>query len=207
MGKNIFQTFLIMNQADIKNNTGNVGLVPHCIGGQMTTKGAYLKMGVPRDIFQRVTISEDMVAGLLVYNKEEFHKIHDAEDIPEVQKINNAIYFGKTIPGFSTGDISDGYHTFDELYEHRIVNFMAVCSLVSKHTNLLVWRSEKHSDGSKYDGWFILGIGLVKGEQITYHLPMSKWKACAKIVNATMECAPEWDGHTSADVLERLSKL
>lgn len=197
-----------MNQEDIKKNTENVGLVPHCLGGQLNGPQGYLKMGVPADIFQRVIIHGDMVAGLLVYNKEEFHKVQDAPDISGVEKINNAIEFSKTIPGFSAGGVSDGYHTFDELYEHRIVNFMTVCKLMKDDKrDILVWRSECHSDGSKYDGWFVLGIGVYPGQQITYHLPMSKWKAAGKVVNFTYEHAPEWDGHTAADVLDRLSKL
>lgn len=185
---NIFGTFFIMNQADIKNKTENVGVVPHCLGGNLQGKNAYLKMGVPVDIFNRVTIQEDMVAGLLVYDKKEFHRLHDGAD--------------------NFGMISDGYHTLDELYEHRIVNFMAVCKLMKNSTDdRYAWRSERHSDGSKYDGWFILGVGVNPGEQITYHLPMSKWEAAGKVVTLTYENAPEWDGHTAADVLERLSKL
>lgn len=38
-----------------------------------------------------------------------------------------------------------------------------------------------------------------------YHLPMSEWDNC-KWAN-TLENAPEWDGHTSADVLKRLAEI
>jgi hypothetical protein len=109
-------------------------------------------------------------------------------------------------PDFKAGDISDGYHTFDELYEHRIVNFIALCKQVAENSDKIVWRSTKHSDGSAWDGWFILGIGTKHGEQITYHLPMSKWEECG-FVDDTVYAAPAFDGHTSADVLERISKL
>lgn len=110
-------------------------------------------------------------------------------------------------PDFKAGEISDGYHTFDELYEHRITLFMAVCSLMRYDRQKIVWRSECHSDGSKFEGWFLLGIGTDPGDQITYHLPMSKWEACSGIVDVTFEHAPAFDGHTSANVLERLQKL
>jgi hypothetical protein len=114
-----------------------------------------------------------------------------------------------------TNQISDGYHTFGELYEHRITLFILLCRFYSdamwatweyegdfdRHP----WRSKKHNNGSEFEGWFIMGIGRSKGEQITYHLPLSRWDECdfAK----TLELAPEWDGHTSADVLERLKQL
>lgn len=68
----------------------------------------------------------------------------------------------------------DGYHTFGELYEHRITLFITVCMLLRLHTNAGVWRSKWHSDGSEYPGWFIMGIGREKGKQITYHLPIEK---------------------------------
>ena len=102
--------------------------------------------------------------------------------------------------GCDTNLISDGFHTFGELYEHRIVLFIALCCMVKKN----VWRSRAHSDGSVLDGWFILGIGYAAGEQITYHLPMSKWAETD--FAETLDKAPEYDGHTSDDVLRRLEK-
>ncbi len=107
-----------------------------------------------------------------------------------------------------TGKISDGYHTFDELYDHRITLWIAVCRLVSKDPQYQyrdVWRSELHSDGSKFDGWFVLGLTLEDGKQATYHLPVSRWEECR--FATVYEKAPEFDGHTSADVLERIKSL
>ena len=106
------------------------------------------------------------------------------------------------------GGVSDGYHTFDELYEHRIVNFMTVCKLLSvlPGEGGRVWISRKHSDGSEWEGWFIMGIDTEPGKQITYHLPISKWDEC-HLIGRSFEKAPEWDGHTSADVLKRLANL
>lgn len=122
--------------------------------------------------------------------------------------LNANDYIKMTVP--NKGGISDGYHTFDELYEHRIVNFMALCKLlwyVKSKSPRKVWISKQHSDGTAWDGWFIMGIGYEPGEQITYHLPMSKWDECYKIAMEILPQAPVWDGHTPADVLERLSKF
>lgn len=106
----------------------------------------------------------------------------------------------------------DGYHTFEELYEHRIELFVALCSQLDwLDTELLgrnyyyIWRSQKHSDGTQLEGWFLLGIGREKGKQITYHLPMSKWDETD--FAETLDQAPEFDGHTSDDVLFRLKNL
>lgn len=120
--------------------------------------------------------------------------------------INDIIKFSEV----DTNKISDGYHTFGELYEHRIVNFIALCRVIQfseygKDITSPVWKTKKHSDGSSWDGWFVLGIFSEPGKQITYHLPISKWDECS-FANE-IDQAPEFDGHTSADVLKRLKTL
>ena len=98
---------------------------------------------------------------------------------------------------------SDGFHTFDELYAHRIKLYTTLCR---KLRNLYhVWYSDLHSDGSKIDGWFILGINKEQGKQITYHLPMSLWQEMGDY--EYLDKAPEYDGHTSNEVLIRLENL
>lgn len=102
-------------------------------------------------------------------------------------------------------EVSDGFHTFDELYDHRIALYIAVFMLLRLHTNAHVWRSKLHCDGTSFEGWFILGIGEKKGEQITYHLPLERWDETAFAI--TFDHAPEWDGHTPEDVLNRIKNL
>lgn len=110
-------------------------------------------------------------------------------------------------------EASDGYHTFDELYDHRIALFIALCRMIDNSNYekegtekfIHVWRSKLHSDGTSFEGWFILGIGKEKGDQITYHLPLSKWEETN--FAETLDHAPAWDGHTPADVLKRLKNL
>jgi len=113
------------------------------------------------------------------------------------------------IPIQSTDEVSDGYHTFKELYEHRITLFIALCKQIEsdpKYQNFNeVWRAVFHSDGSQIKDWFVLGIGKGKGEQITYHLPIDKWGDCEFAQH--LEKAPEFDGHTPQDVLDRINKL
>lgn len=115
------------------------------------------------------------------------------------------------ISGDKEMSVCDGYHTFDELYEHRITLFIALCRAFYNDPQYQtgqkaqIWRSKLHSDGSSFNGWFILGIGKEKGKQITYHLPLSKLEETSFAED--LEKAPEWDGHTSNDVLERIKNL
>lgn len=103
---------------------------------------------------------------------------------------------------------SDGYHTFDELYEQRNALFIALCSAYTHccvEDTKDVWRSKKHSDGTDaYEGWFVLGIGKDEGRIMTYHIPLSEWENTN--FAETVECA-YFDGHTSEDVLKRLKSL
>lgn len=76
--------------------------------------------------------------------------------------------------------ISDGYHTFAELYEHRHALFIALCFELQDAADEFgyesdVWRSRLHSDGTMFDGWFVMGINRDRGRQITYHLPERLW--------------------------------
>ena len=79
-----------------------------------------------------------------------------------------------------TNLISDGYHTFGELYEHRIRLFITLCKAIYNDPQYQtgqkaeIWASLNHSDESNFNGWFILGIGEEKGKQI-WHNRTKKW--------------------------------
>lgn len=131
----------------------------------------------------------------------------------KVHSQESALRPGKdvVIEGEESMSVFDGYHTFDELYEHRIVLFIALCRSIHGVKRYedgevnLVWRAKMHSDGSSYDGWFTLGINREKGKQITYHLPLRYWEATDfAITYDKKEKVPEFDGHTPDDVLNRL---
>lgn len=99
----------------------------------------------------------------------------------------------------SKEDDHDAYHTMEELYEHRTVLFALVCSRFPD----MAWKSEKHSDGTSEQGWFIAGLETPYG-QITYHQKSFYWNLFdCKILDK----APEYDGHTPGHVLTRLSQL
>lgn len=96
------------------------------------------------------------------------------------------------------GQVSDGYHTFDELYEHRATLFAAVCRAYPAKA----WKSLLHDDGTMFDGgYFIVGIETPEG-QFTYHYTMKYWDMFAV---KELDKAPEWDGHTATDVTRLLA--
>lgn len=98
------------------------------------------------------------------------------------------------------GKISDGYHTFDELYQHRVRLFTC---LMHAHKNR-AWWSHKHSDGSQWDGWIIAGILTPRG-MVSYHLPVTEVEHLPEGIE--LEEGRLWDGHTAEDVLKRLPSL
>jgi hypothetical protein len=55
------------------------------------------------------------------------------------------------------------------------------------------------------DGWFLLGVNYESGNQMTYHLPIRMWNQCG--FADTLKVKPVFDGHTSADVLQRLKSI
>lgn len=99
-----------------------------------------------------------------------------------------------------TDETSDGYHTFNELYHHRAVLF----SVIVNNYKDLAWKSVRHHDGTMYDGMFIVGIDTPDG-QATYHYDIDPyWDMFDCKVR---EFAPEWDGHTPTQAIERIGKL
>lgn len=93
-------------------------------------------------------------------------------------------------------DVSDGYHTFRELYAHRIGLFLALMAAA----HVPCWKARKNKDGSQYDGWFIAWIETSAGE-ISYHIPNQHWDQCCGIEKPTHDT---YDGYTSKDVEQRL---
>lgn len=104
-------------------------------------------------------------------------------------------------PGCTTGQVSDGYHTFDELYEHRHLLFIA---LMQSHPTVS-WCSLRHEDGSIYKGWFIAGMHL-GGKSITYLLPEKHWQTIEAIGITILSKAPTWDKNVSTDIVKRLEE-
>ena len=104
----------------------------------------------------------------------------------------------------SVGELSDGYHTFNELYHHRSLLFMALCMTAFKDNS---WKSLLHSDPNDkmYDGMFIMGVDTPYG-QATYHFDIDPYWSMTKFVKE-VDRAPKYDGHTPAEAIDRIFKF
>lgn len=122
--------------------------------------------------------------------------------------------------------ISDGYHTFKELYEFRKMynsalfnewakNYMDRVEAIEKGAittaNMVfpkynVHKSWKHYDGELCfgGGWFIVSAMLPTG-LISNHYEAKDWDLFQ--VPEVDKALFEFDGHTGTDVLERLKNL
>lgn len=99
------------------------------------------------------------------------------------------------------GELSDGFHTFNSLYEQRMILFAA---LVKAYRDK-AWKSYRHEDGEYCfgGGWFIVGIDTPEGSY-TYHYENKYWDMFDCI---DLPRAKHWDGHTDADAETRLMSL
>lgn len=104
------------------------------------------------------------------------------------------------IPDTGVGDVSNGYHTFNELYHHRAILFATICNM---HP-YLCWKSTKHFEGDMFDGMFIVGINTPKGPA-TYHYDIDPYWDMFDVT--VLDNAPKWDGHTPDDALDRIKSL
>lgn len=101
------------------------------------------------------------------------------------------------------GNISDGYHTFNELYEYRLLYNASMFNELAKQGLYDVHKSKLHSDGTVPFGdenWFIVQAELPTG-QISNHYEMKDWELF-KVPEK--EKANPYDGHTPQDVAKRL---
>ena len=122
-------------------------------------------------------------------------------------------------------NLSDGYHTFKELYNFRKVYNAALFNEWAKDTikesgyytrgilgadktltKYAVHKSWKHHDGELCfgGGWFIV-VALLPTGQISNHYEAKDWNLF-KIPETEKALFP-FDGHTSEDVINRLKSL
>lgn len=105
---------------------------------------------------------------------------------------------------------SDGYHTFDELYHFRMLYNAAFF-------NQLAWyydeygqgprpvKSYRHADGEPCFGkenYFVVVAQLPEG-QVSNHYHGKYWNL---FQIDEVDRAPEWDGHTPIDAIDRMTK-
>lgn len=123
----------------------------------------------------------------------------DCDDFPDPRSLFMRLA-GLIEPNPIDGSTSDGYHTFNELYHHRAVLFSVIVAAFSDKA----WKAKAHSDGTMYGGMFIVGINTPDG-QATYHYDIEPYWGMFRCKE--LDRAPEWDGHTPEQAIERIGKL
>ena len=103
------------------------------------------------------------------------------------------------IPNSGIDDLSDGYHTFRQLYYQRMMLFATIV----RQNRDMAWKSLRHEDGELCfgGGWFIVGIDTPEGNY-TYHYEDNFYSLfdCEEL-----ERGKHWDGHTEKDITRLLS--
>ena len=96
-------------------------------------------------------------------------------------------------------DLSDGFHTFRQLYYQRMMLFATIV----KQNKDKAWKSLRHEDGELCfgGGWFIVGVDTPEGSY-TYHYEDNFYSLFDCI---ELERGKHWDGHTEKDVTRLLS--
>lgn len=101
------------------------------------------------------------------------------------------------------GQISDGYHTFDELYSYRMAYNALLFNEWAAQNKYDVHLSYRHHDGELCFGkedYFVV-VAVTPFGQISNHYK-GKYRHLFKLPE--VERAIEWDGHTPQQALERL---
>jgi len=132
-----------------------------------------------------------------------------------VEQFNEAIAYCKEKGIIKENNISDGYHTFDELYEFRKLYNAALFNEWGEDYNYAkgidttqynVHKSKRHNDGELCfgGGWFIVVAVLPTG-QISNHYKLEDWDLFK--IPEYPKALYEFDGHTPKDVIERLKNI
>ena len=119
-----------------------------------------------------------------------------------IEEMNNLILENKRTGKISTKDISDGHHTFGNLYKHRIILFCTICNLFPNDS----WKSRKHFDDNNdpmFNDSFICGINTPRGIA-TYHIQNKYWNL---FDIPEIEHAPRYDNYSEDEVLQRILSL
>lgn len=122
-----------------------------------------------------------------------------------VGKEERLVVMGSSFHVTEDGKISDGHHTFEELYEYRLLYNAALFNTWARLGLYGVHKSMKHHDGEPCfgGGWFIVVAELPTG-QISNHYRLSDWRL---FQIPEKELPNQYDGHSPAMVAERLTEF
>lgn len=133
--------------------------------------------------------------------KEELDEMVKAENARAVNALIVSHNLNHTI---DTELVSDGYHTFGELYKFRLLYNALLFNEWAAAGKYGVQKSMRHSDGELCFGgdWFVVCAMLPDG-LISNHYHVDDWDKFKIPIKERAEY--EYDGHTTEDVMARLS--
>jgi hypothetical protein len=102
-------------------------------------------------------------------------------------------------------DVSDGYHTFGELYRHRHALFLTLLRLnwTAESMYEAWWTKEHHPDNDPmFDDMILVGLELPGLGSVQYHLPTDYISAVDKWAQELAH-GPYYDGTASPDAVVR----
>ena len=134
---------------------------------------------------------------------EQLHLLTKEQEVCIISQLSRVLSFIDSLQQeqIDMGKVSDGYHTFNELYYYRMLYNAAFFNLLPKEW---VHKSKRHHTGEECfgGGWFIVMANLPTG-QVSNHYELKDWDLF-KVPEK--EFADEWDGHTPQEAAERLHK-
>jgi hypothetical protein len=107
------------------------------------------------------------------------------------------------IPSADRKELSDGHHTFEELYSYRMAYNALLFNCWARQDIYGVHKSWKHSDGEPCfgGGWFVV-VATTPHGQVSNHYKAKFWDLFSAVPER--ELSSEYDGHTPKQALERL---
>lgn len=125
--------------------------------------------------------------------------LYQAGTVPDVERLKLISLIISEMDDPNKNDvISDGYHTFEELYYQRMMLTKAVAlAAITNFDKDAVYRSKLHSDGTMYKDFFIVVFNTPEGN-FSYHYHMMYWGVFDFLKE--LPNAEEFDGHTWKDV-------
>lgn len=136
-------------------------------------------------------------------NKEAVKQAEAVKQVPRIVTVQNMI---NDLFSIEKSQLSDGYHTFEELYEFRLMYNAALFNEWHNQGKYDVHKSWKHHDGELCfgGGWFIV-VALLPSGQITNHYEANAWGLFNTPETETAKYP--FDGHTASDVILRISNI
>lgn len=129
-----------------------------------------------------------------------------AKEVSNAEKEAKKGYVAMSIKQFRIvdGDMSDGYHTFDELYEHRCLLFLLwlveeqlLCKRLEVACRVVYYQLEH------YEGWDLVQT-YVDNKQISYHVPAKYRHVLVSNFVEDKKLTEKFDGHSSKTTVSRM---